>query len=81
MAARGWWALGASALIGIALPYFIWNHGVSVLGSARTALYSNLTPVVALLVAWLALGERLAPGQAAGGVLVIAGVLLARRSA
>jgi drug/metabolite transporter (DMT)-like permease len=35
-------------MFGIALAYFFWNYGVSQLGSARTALYSNPTPPVAL---------------------------------
>ena len=77
--ARGWTSLVVSALIGIAIPYFIWSHGVQRLGSARTALYSYLTPLVALVVSRLWLGERLAPRQWLGGVLVLSGVVLARR--
>lgn len=77
---RGWGAAVASSMLGIALPYVIWNAGVRRLGSARTALYSNLVPVFALAVAWLTLGETLGPGQLAGAALAIAGVVLARRN-
>jgi len=76
---RGWITLAVSALIGIALPYFIWNYGIRQLGSARTSLYSYLVPFFALVVAWLWLGETLTPIQLVGGTLVLAGVLLARR--
>lgn len=74
-----WLALVASGIFGIALAYFFWNFGVSQLGSARTSLYSNLVPPVALLTAWLWLGETLTPQQWLGAVLALAGVILARR--
>ena len=74
-----WIALILSGMFGIALAYFFWNYGVSRLGSARTSLYSNLTPPVALLTSWLWLGETLTPLQWAGALLAIVGVVLARR--
>lgn len=74
-----WAALALSGIFGIALAYFFWNYGVAQLGSARTALYSNLTPPVALLTAWLWLGETLTVWQWAGALLAISGVVMARR--
>lgn len=47
----------------------------------RTSLYSNLTPAIALVTAWLALGETLTLQQAGGAALAVAGVVLARRHA
>ncbi len=76
---NAWIALIFSASFGIALAYFFWNYGISKLGSARTSLYSNLTPPVALLVAWLWLGETLTAQQWWGALLALAGVMLARR--
>jgi drug/metabolite transporter (DMT)-like permease len=77
--AIAWLALVVSGIFGIALAYFFWNFGVSRLGSARTSLYSNLVPPVALLTAWLWLGETLTPQQWLGALLALAGVVLARR--
>ena len=74
-----WAALIFSGIFGIALAYFFWNYGVSRLGSARTALYSNLTPPIALLTAWIWLGETLTPQQWGGALLALLGVILARR--
>jgi drug/metabolite transporter (DMT)-like permease len=74
-----WGALIFSSVFGITLAYFFWNYGVSRLGSARTALYSNLTPPLALLTAWLLLGETLTLTQVWGGLLALGGVALARR--
>ncbi|MEK6322268.1 MAG: EamA family transporter [Acidobacteriota bacterium] len=67
-----------SGLFAIALAYLIWSYGVRRIGSTRTAIYSNITPIVALLVAWLALGETPTPGQLAGGVVIFGGIYLVR---
>jgi len=79
VSSTAWLALILSGSFGISLAYFFWNHGVSKLGSARTSLYSNLTPPIALLVAWLWLGETLTGLQWWGALLALAGVVLARR--
>jgi drug/metabolite transporter (DMT)-like permease len=73
-----WAGLIYSAVFAIALAYIIWNHGVRKIGSTRTAIYSNITPVVALLVAWVALGEAPTPGQIVGAVIIFAGIYLVR---
>jgi len=77
MAAWAAWAYATFA--GLVVAYVIWYTGVQRLGGARTAVYSNLVPVVALVVGWVFLGETLAPLQAAGAGLAIGGVALARR--
>lgn len=74
-----WLAVIASGTFGIALAYAFWNFGVSRLGSARTSLYSNLVPPIALVTAWLWLGETLTMQQLLGGILALGGVVLARR--
>ncbi len=79
VSAGAWAATVFSGLSAIALAYVFWNYGISHLGSARTALYSNLTPAFALVTAWLWLGETLTPVQAGGALLAIAGTVLARR--
>lgn len=74
-----WGSLIFSGVFSITLAYFFWNYGVSRLGSTRTSLYSNLTPALALVTAWLLLGETLTLIQLGGGLLALAGVALARR--
>jgi drug/metabolite transporter (DMT)-like permease len=73
-----WAGLAYSGLFAIALAYLIWSYGVRRIGSTRTALYSNITPVIALLVAWPALGETPTLGQLAGAVVIFAGIYLVR---
>jgi drug/metabolite transporter (DMT)-like permease len=74
-----WSALLFSSIFAITLAYFFWNYGVARLGSARTSLYSYLTPPVALLTAWFWLGETLTLQQVWGTLLVLVGMVLARR--
>jgi len=80
ISAAAWAGLLYSGAFAIALAYFIWSYGVRHLGSSRTAIYSNTIPVVALLVAWLTLGEVPTWLQVAGTTLILGGIMLARRS-
>ena len=62
---------------GSGLAYVTFNFGIARVPAARVGVYSNLVPVVALLVAWLALGESVGLRQALGGAVVVLGALLA----
>ncbi len=74
----GWLALFYSSVISMGVAYFFWYRGLRVLGPTRTAVYSNLQPIVALLVAWAFLGEIPTIFQGVGAVTIIAGVFLTR---
>jgi drug/metabolite transporter (DMT)-like permease len=76
-----WLGVFYAGALSIGLAYFFWYHGVSRLGNTRTAAYSNLVPLVALLAAWLQLGEVPLPGQVAGAAVIIGGVTLAQARA
>ncbi|MGQ9495628.1 MAG: DMT family transporter [Thermoanaerobaculaceae bacterium] len=73
-----WGGVIFSGVLAIGLGYLVWNYAVRSLGTTRTAIYSNLTPVVAALVAWLALGERWRPLQIFGAATALFGVTLTR---
>src|SRR5690349_8457611 len=73
-----WGALAYSGLFALVIAYLFWYNGVRVLGPTRTAMYSNLQPIVAVIVAWLALGENITVWQIAGAVSIITGLLLTR---
>lgn len=74
-----WSAVAFSAVFAVAIGYTIWYASVAAVGSARTAAFSNLIPVVALASARILLGEPVGPAQVGGGVVVLLGVWLARR--
>ena len=74
----GWLALFYSSVISMVVAYFFWYRGLRVLGPTRTAVYSNLQPIIALLVAWAFLGENPTIFQGVGAATIIAGVFLTR---
>lgn len=74
----GWLALLYSSVISMGVAYIFWYRGLRVLGPTRTAVYSNLQPIVALLVAWAFLGENPTIFQGVGAATIIAGVFLTR---
>ncbi len=73
-----WGAIAYSGIFALVIAYLFWYRGVQVLGPTRTAMYSNLQPVIALGAAWAALGEIPTPWQALGAGTIIAGVVLTR---
>ena len=52
-----------SSLLALAFAYMVWYTAIQRIGSSRTAIYSNLTPIVAMVVAALWLGEQIGRGQ------------------
>jgi drug/metabolite transporter (DMT)-like permease len=79
--AGAWAALAYSTTFAVVVAYVLWYTSVQRVGGARTAVYSNLTPVVASLVSWALMKESLTPAQIVGAAVVITGILLARRGA
>jgi len=65
--------LGAVATV---LPFAFFLASLKHLEASRTSLTSILEPVVAATVAWVWLGQSLWPLQVAGGVAVLAGVIM-----
>lgn len=61
---------------GLALP--MWSFGVKHAGAAHATMFQNLSPIVAIVSAWLLLGEPLTPAQAVGGALILGGLLIMR---
>lgn len=62
------------------LAYAFWNHGVHKIGPARAAIFMYLTPVFASVLAGVFLGESLGVFHIIGGLLILAGLLLATQT-
>ena len=73
-----WVKLVYSALFAICIAYTIWYAAVREIGSARTSVYSNLLPIVAMVTAYVWLREPLGPAKLGGAAAVLAGVALTR---
>ena len=73
-----WGALFYASVISMGVAYLFWYRGLRVLGPTRTAIYSNLQPVIAILVAWIFLSETPTLWQGAGMGTIITGLFLTR---
>lgn len=73
-----WLAIVYSGLGALVIAYLFWYRGVRVIGPTRTAMYANLQPIFALIVAWAMLAERPTPWQGVGAVCIMSGLLLTR---
>ena len=74
----GWLALLYSSIVSMGIAYLFYYRGLRVLGPTRTAVYSNLQPIIALLVAWPLLGETPTVFQGVGAATIVAGVFMTR---
>jgi probable blue pigment (indigoidine) exporter len=61
-------------LVGTALAYTLWFRGIGRLPVGRVAFLGLLSPVVAVTIGWLVLGQSLSPGQALGAAIVLGSV-------
>ncbi len=55
------------------------TYALAYLPAAFSSLTLLLQPVVAAILAWVLLSEPIGPMQAIGGIVVLAGILVARR--
>lgn len=77
---HGWAVLFGLAWISHALGQGLIAYALGHLPASFSSLVVLVQPVAAAFFGWLWLGEGLAPLQIAGGVVVLAGILLARRA-
>jgi drug/metabolite transporter (DMT)-like permease len=76
-----WISVVASAVLALNVAYLIWYTSVQRIGNIRTSVYSNVTPLVAVAVAVIALGERITLSTLGGAAAILAGVVVTRRAA
>jgi drug/metabolite transporter (DMT)-like permease len=78
----GWdvWLLVVYATLGpLVLTNVLWFRSLDRIGPSRATLATNLQPFLAAVFAVILLSETLTPLQVLGGVLIAAGILVARR--
>lgn len=73
-----WAALVYAALLALVFGYSAWYYAVEKIGSTRTSVYSNLTPVAGLITGMIFLGERLSLLQWIGAMVIFCGLMLNR---
>jgi drug/metabolite transporter (DMT)-like permease len=78
LSAGAWASVVYSSLFALCVAYTIWYAAVRQIGSARTSVYSNLIPIVAMATAAIYLGEPLSVSKVVGAAAVLVGVALTR---
>lgn len=73
-----WFLMFSSAFLALNVSYWIWYTGLKRLGGSRTSMYSYLTPIVAMIVAAIWIGEPISGNQIAGASAIFAGLLITR---
>lgn len=66
-------------LIGAALTYWLWFRGIARLEPGAVSMLGMMSPVTAVLLGWLWLGQGLTPLQIVGAVVVLGSVLVGQR--
>ena len=75
--ALNWVNLGFLGVLASAACFVLWNHACKTLGVVRTTIGLYLTPVVGVVFAVIFLGENLTTASIVGGLVIVAGVVLA----
>lgn len=67
-------------LIGAALTYFLWFRGIATFGPATVTAFGFLSPLTAVILGWLVLGQVMTPVQGVGAAIVLVSVWLGQRA-
>lgn len=73
-----WIAMLVSGVLALSVSYLIWYTAIQRFGTTRTSVYSYLTPVVAMLVATVWLGEPIEANQMYGAGAILTGLAITR---
>jgi drug/metabolite transporter (DMT)-like permease len=77
--AVAWASVFFSGILALCVCNFLWIWGTGVIGTARVAIFNNVSPVFAVATAYFLLGETFGLLQAAGAACVLLGVTITRR--
>jgi drug/metabolite transporter (DMT)-like permease len=80
VAAPVWLLLAYIFVLGTVVPFILLVSALHHVPATRVTIVAMLEPVLAAIVAWIWLDEELAAVQIVGGLIVLAGVVLAQTS-
>lgn len=80
VSAEGWLMLLGLAAISHVLGQGLIAYGFGHLPASFSSIVVLVQPLVAAILGWMLLGEAQGPGQIAGGVAVLIGIIVARRA-
>jgi len=71
------WSIVYLGVFPIAVCYVTWNYALSRMPATRVVNYTYLIPLIAVVEAYIMLGEKPRPGSLIGGAIALGGVALA----
>jgi drug/metabolite transporter (DMT)-like permease len=75
-----WLAFLYVTVLGTIVPFVLYLKALERMEASRVSITSTIEPVIAGVVAFFFIGEKMGPPQVLGGVLVIAAIILLQRS-
>jgi drug/metabolite transporter (DMT)-like permease len=80
LSALAWACFFYSLFFSLVFTNILWFTAIDRVGAARASLYANLQPFLGAFFALVVLSEEMGPLQFAGGIVIAAGILLARQA-
>jgi drug/metabolite transporter (DMT)-like permease len=77
LSATGWLIVIWLAVVNTALAFTLWNRSLQTLSAVESSVINNTMLIQIAVLAWLFLGERLAPREVFGLILAAVGILMA----
>ncbi|MCX6345080.1 MAG: DMT family transporter [Armatimonadetes bacterium] len=79
LSAQGWVSIVALGVLCTTVAHLANNQALKTISAQRVAIIQNLEPFLAIIGAWIILGERIGIVAALGGIAIIAGVWIAEK--
>ena len=74
------WMILYVVVFGTIFPYLLFMHAMKHLSASHTGIISTLEPVVAAVIAWIFLHEKLSGLQLGGGLCVLLAIVILQKS-
>jgi drug/metabolite transporter (DMT)-like permease len=74
------WMILYVVVFGTVVPYLLFMHALKHLSASHTGIITTLEPVVAAVIAWIFLHEKLTRQQLAGGLCVLLAIVIVQKS-
>ena len=68
-----------SGVFAIAISNLLWSYSIKKIGAGRTSNYQNLVPILAIVISYFTLHEKILSIQIIGALVTVLGVYLAKR--
>ena len=76
---NGWMSVAFLGIFCSGLAYIAWYDALKTMATAQTGVFLYLEPLIAVVVAYVILGETITPASLLGGAVILFGVWLVNR--